>query len=381
MSATIQYLLQKFNKLSRRLKLEMKKQNLFYLLALGLLAMVLAACQGNMMVPVQAPAGQPAEAAADQPAEEAAEQPAEAAADQPAEEAVEQPAEAAAEQPAEEATEAESEAAGGRSRLRGSVVDEVQPVSGCDPLSGVLPEVAEFFNRANQYRAAQALPCLQMSEKLNQAAQTQVNYLAQNNLLTHEGKDASGQLTTICDRQFDVGYYGASANENALQGGATPAEALESWKQSRGHNETLTDQKAPYRFTGVAVATSSNGTKYWVQTFNEQPENGLPQARMAKTCMLANPNRAVYAQFKENSPEDCRPERAKSSPPAEDGFSICAEIAFDDGGWYKGTIIDYENGTYKIASTDNLGPFTLQLGKNKMKSLAQAQQEGITFQN
>jgi hypothetical protein len=224
-----------------------------------------------------------------------------------------------------------------------------QPLAGYEPLPGIAPELAELFNRVNNYRASLKLPGLKMSAKLNQAAKVQADYLAANNLLSHEGKDAGGP-TYIADRQFDVGYYGAPANENALQGGETAAKALESWQGSTGHNNTLTDKTGPFLFTGVAMATSSNGCKYWVQTFNGQPEDAMTRIKMARHCARNNPQRPVYDLLKENTPAECKRERATSQPPAGDGFAICDPITFMDGGaQIEATITDYVDGSYVVA--------------------------------
>jgi uncharacterized protein YkwD len=249
-----------------------------------------------------------------------------------------------------------------------------QPVPGYAPLPGVSSEIGELFNRVNNYRRSLGLPGLSMSAKLNQAAQVQVDYLAANNLLTHDGSDANG-VTYIADRQYDVGYYGQVANENAMQGAPTAAAALAGWQKSTGHNNTLTDNNGEYLFTGLATATSANGTRYWVETFNGQPEDGMTQAQMAQLCVFNNPERPQYQQYRKNSLASCKRERATSQPPAQDGLAICDAVSFiDNGERLEGVIIDYDPAEnkdypYLVAARHPDGELQLTLAKDELTRL------------
>jgi uncharacterized protein YkwD len=248
---------------------------------------------------------------------------------------------------------------------------DAQPMSGYAPLPGISSDIAELFNRVNNYRASLGLPGLTMAEKLNAAAQVQADYLAATGLLGHDGKDANG-VTYIADRQYDVGYYGTVANENVLLGSDTPKAALEGWQGSPGHNNTLTDNNGAYLYTGLATATNANGARYWVQTFNGQAENGISQAQMAEVCMHNNPDRPQYQQYRKNTRDNCKRERATSQPPDSDGLAVCDKVSFmDNGSRLEGVIIDYnpaENKEfpYLVAAEDSQGPFNLTLRKDQL---------------
>jgi len=101
-----------------------------------------------------------------------------------------------------------------------------------------------------------------MNAQLNQAAQQHADYLAANNLLSHD-QNRPGYFKPR-DRIKKAGYLPDYSGENAYRATSesygTPQRAFTSWINSKGHRKTLLEKG--YTETGIG---HNNG--HWVQVF------------------------------------------------------------------------------------------------------------------
>lgn len=112
----------------------------------------------------------------------------------------------------------------------------------------------------NAQRKAANLPQLTMNPTLMKMAREHSTTMASLNQLGH---DLNG--TTFNTRLQKSGYPFGGAGENVAAGQQSPKEAITGWMGSPGHRANLMSRQ--YTEIGVAVATSSNGTRYWTQVF------------------------------------------------------------------------------------------------------------------
>jgi uncharacterized protein YkwD len=121
----------------------------------------------------------------------------------------------------------------------------------------------------NAYRQAEGRQPLQWNKKLDQAAQKHASALAQRDRLGDDNKDP--HILDGKDVDFRVekeGYAFAEVAENAHISPAAAdlaAEAVKSWKASKGHNRNMLD--ARFTETGVGAARSKSGKWYLIQVF------------------------------------------------------------------------------------------------------------------
>ena len=111
----------------------------------------------------------------------------------------------------------------------------------------------------NKYRAEHNLPPLRWNDKLALAADVHVKDLAFHGVIQHEGTDGSHHG----DRVLQQGYTYSTALENVAAGQRSWDDALQGWKDSKGHNEALLSHEA----TEFGVAVEFNPTTqfaiYW----------------------------------------------------------------------------------------------------------------------
>ena len=115
----------------------------------------------------------------------------------------------------------------------------------------------------NQARAVEKLPSLEVSQKLQSAAQKHAEEMAERRKMTHDGVDGS----TVLERAQRQGYRLRRCGENIAFGHYTPAHVMEGWLDSRPHRKNIL---GGFTQIGIGYATAKNGTPYWCVTF------GLP---------------------------------------------------------------------------------------------------------
>ena len=111
----------------------------------------------------------------------------------------------------------------------------------------------------NNYRAEYGLPALTWNTKLSNAAKVHVEDLAYHGLIQHEGTDGSHHG----DRVLRQGYKYSTALENVAAGQRNWEDALQGWKNSKGHNEALLSDEATEFGVAVEFNPTTELATYW----------------------------------------------------------------------------------------------------------------------
>ncbi|ETI52463.1 hypothetical protein F441_04371 [Phytophthora nicotianae CJ01A1] len=116
--------------------------------------------------------------------------------------------------------------------------------------------------RVNKERAANGLPSLCASAKLQKAAQRQSEDMAANDFLHHVGSDGS----TVPSRISEAGYKYKSIAENVAGGQADAEAVVVTWMNSTGHRMNILGD---YTHFGAGYTFNPDGmyTHYWAQEF------------------------------------------------------------------------------------------------------------------
>ena len=111
----------------------------------------------------------------------------------------------------------------------------------------------DFVDQLVQYRKANGEPIVYASPTLTNAAETQAEYLRDNDLFSHTGKANS----TPADRAKAAGYPGTLVGENLVRGTTSAVDALIAFKLSAAHDA---DQlNAEWNAVGVARVKTTHG--------------------------------------------------------------------------------------------------------------------------
>lgn len=107
-----------------------------------------------------------------------------------------------------------------------------------------------------------AVPPLNASRKLNDAAMGHARDMARRKYFEHQGRDGSQPR----DRVRRAGYESRLTGENIALGPESAEEVVAGWLASPGHCENIMDPR--FRDIGVGVAVGrKRGQIYWVQNF------------------------------------------------------------------------------------------------------------------
>lgn len=118
----------------------------------------------------------------------------------------------------------------------------------------------------NRLRAEAKLPPLEVSSKLQAAAERHAEDMAAHGKMTHKGSDGSSSIHRIVAK----GYKYRRAGENIAAGHFTVDSLMKGWMESPHHKRNILGS---FSQIGVACATGENGKRYWCVTF------GLPARR------------------------------------------------------------------------------------------------------
>lgn len=132
------------------------------------------------------------------------------------------------------------------------------------PACGDAEELA-FLALINEHRAANGLQPLAMSPTLTTAARAHSQDMAAKNYFDHVGLDGS----TFSSRIAAAGYPGGTTAENIFAGGQSAAAAMESWKNSPGHNANMLNPAFTAIGIGRAFDPNSDFGWYWTTTFGD----------------------------------------------------------------------------------------------------------------
>jgi uncharacterized protein YkwD len=118
----------------------------------------------------------------------------------------------------------------------------------------------------NRERAEAKLPALEVSSKLQAAAERHAKDMAAHGKMTHKGSDGSSSIHRIVAK----GYNYRRAGENIAAGHFTVDALMKGWMESPHHKRNILGS---FSQIGVACATGEDGKRYWCVTF------GLPARR------------------------------------------------------------------------------------------------------
>jgi LysM repeat protein len=151
----------------------------------------------------------------------------------------------------------------------------------------------------NSYRTQNGLPALTTNALLNSLAQTQANYQASIDYVTHTGPDGSSPQ----DRAIAAGYGDGEGFyfSEIIYGGynATADDAMTWWKNSSTHNYYIL--QATYVEIGAAIATSGSTTYFTAElagsysgsTSSTTGESGNSSSTSSESSVLPTPGNIV----------------------------------------------------------------------------------------
>ncbi len=126
----------------------------------------------------------------------------------------------------------------------------------CAPSAAEKSFIDEVFVLLNQHRQANGLATLTYDEELEAAVQGHCLHMSIHSFFDHNAPESS--VNTPWAR---ASMCGTSANaENIAMGQSSPAEVMQGWKDSPGHNENMLD--GSLHRVGIGYADG-----YWGQLF------------------------------------------------------------------------------------------------------------------
>jgi uncharacterized protein YkwD len=141
---------------------------------------------------------------------------------------------------------------------------------------GDVEELA-FLALINEHRAANGAPPLSMSPTLTTAARAHSQDMATQNYFDHAGLNGS----TFSQRIAAAGYPGGTTAENIFAGSEQASGAMESWRNSPGHNTNMLNPAYAAIGIGRAFDPSSDFGWYWTTTFGDQVDTACAGAETA----------------------------------------------------------------------------------------------------
>lgn len=150
-------------------------------------------------------------------------------------------------------------------------------------------DTAAAARMISEYRASRGLPPVKVDPTLTRIAQDQASRMAAADRLAHV---LPGQ-GSFSKRLSDGGFQASLAAENIAAGQKSLSEALEAWRNSRGHNANLL--KRGVSLIGIASAYTSNGPYkvYWslvlAAPYEPPPEQTFPNAGPVVRSQPAGP--------------------------------------------------------------------------------------------
>jgi uncharacterized protein YkwD len=129
--------------------------------------------------------------------------------------------------------------------------------------SSLTAELQTLLDAHNARRAALGRTRLVVDSRLQASAAKHAAWMAANLTMSHSG--AGG--TTPLQRAVAEGYTGSAyaVGENVAFGYPDATSVFNAWMGSTGHKTNI--ERADFIHVGLAVATGSNGAKYWTVEF------------------------------------------------------------------------------------------------------------------
>ena len=127
----------------------------------------------------------------------------------------------------------------------------------------------QMLQSLNSIRSQKGLKPLELCKPLTRAAQKYAITMAQQNFLSHTGKDGSSFGERIQGAGYDWtnSTTGSTVAENIAAGQSSVTEVLKGWRKSKGHYMNMVGQKFTHVGFGMAANPKSTYKRYWVQNF------------------------------------------------------------------------------------------------------------------
>ena len=127
----------------------------------------------------------------------------------------------------------------------------------------------QMLQSLNSIRAEKSLLPLKMCKPLTRAAQKYARTMAQQDFLSHTGKDGSnvGERIQASGYDWTNSKTGSSIGENIAAGQQSVAEVMKGWRNSTSHYKNMTNTKFTHVGFGMSENKKSTYKKYWVQNF------------------------------------------------------------------------------------------------------------------
>jgi uncharacterized protein YkwD len=127
----------------------------------------------------------------------------------------------------------------------------------------------QMLQSLNSMRAQKSLKPLEMCKPLTRAAQKYARTMAQQDFLSHTGKDGSdfGERIQSAGYDWTNSKSGSSVAENIAAGQNSVAEVMKGWRNSKGHYKNMIGQNFTHVGFGMSINAQSTYKKYWVQNF------------------------------------------------------------------------------------------------------------------
>ena len=128
---------------------------------------------------------------------------------------------------------------------------------------------SQMLNSVNKLRSDKGLSPLVLCKPLSSSAQNYAQVMADQNFLSHKGKDGS----TPGDRMENSGYKwkksitGSMVAENIAAGQKSVNQVMSAWKKSKGHYKNIVEKRFTHVGFGLARNQGSKYETYWVQNF------------------------------------------------------------------------------------------------------------------
>lgn len=127
----------------------------------------------------------------------------------------------------------------------------------------------QMLQSLNSIRAQNSLKPLEMCKPLTRAAQKYARTMAQQDFLSHTGKDGSdfGERIQSAGYKWTNSKTGSSVAENIAAGQNSVSEVMKSWRNSKGHFKNMVEKRFTHVGFGLSINPGSTYKKYWVQNF------------------------------------------------------------------------------------------------------------------
>lgn len=154
----------------------------------------------------------------------------------------------------------DAHADGGSQTLNGCEVDAYQ----ADMLEQV--NAARATGRTCGSTDYPATHALEYHCKLDEAAETHSQDMAENNFFSHTGSDG----LSVADRVTSTGYAWSAVGENIAAGQPTVDDVMQGWLDSPGHCKNIMGDQFQQFGTSKVDTDSADYSTYWTQVFGTQ---------------------------------------------------------------------------------------------------------------